>query len=268
MVEIDEKQKLEIRFENDKPVSLDDMTTALFSVGQQYARFVEAATSAGHAPSTDLYVKEVRTGSLVFDVVAHTMPIIPLVWEGGSLSEWVTVAKETWDWFLNRRNTPPIDVSKQDLQQWNSIIEPVAKDNSSQLIFNVSENGSVTNNFTISASEALEAQAAIRVHLKNAESPENHVHMRKVMTWYQTRFDRQSDTGDKVIIEAISKKATKVIFENQAMKAEILRGDGRFDKPWNELAYVVDVRVQTVKGIPRLYEVVNYYAEHTFDPEE
>jgi len=86
------------------------------------------------------------------------------------------------------------------------------------------------------------------------------------MTWYQTRFDTQSDTGDKAIIEDISRKAAKVIFENNAVKSAMLRGDARFDKPWNELAYVVDVRVQTVGGIPRLYEIIDYHSEHTFDP--
>ena len=85
------------------------------------------------------------------------------------------------------------------------------------------------------------------------------------MTWYQTRFD-STDTGDKVIIEDISTKPTKVIFENQAVKTAMLRGDPRFNKPWNELAYIVDVRVQTVRGVPKLYEVVDYHDEHTFDP--
>lgn len=268
MSDIDTSKKLEITFENQTPVLLDDLTGALFSVGQQYARFVEAATTEQYRASPDLFIKEVRTGSLVFEVVALGMPILPLVWQGGSLSEWVDVAKETFDWLLNRRNIPPVEMAKQDLQQWDSIIEPVAKDNGSQIIFNVTDNGKVTNNFIINSPDALIAQSSIRKLLADAKSPENQIYRRKVMTWYQTRFDSQSDTGDKVIIEAISRKATKVIFENPAVKAAMLQGDSRYDKPWNELAYVVDVKVQTVGGVPKLYEIVDYHSEHTFDPTE
>ena len=85
------------------------------------------------------------------------------------------------------------------------------------------------------------------------------------MVWYQTKFDSESHTGDKAIIEAISKKAVKVIFDNNAVKEAMLRGDERYSKPWHKLAYIVDVEVQTVNGTPKLYTVLKYYQEDTFD---
>ena len=36
-------------------------------------------------------------------------------------------------------------------------------------------------------------------------------------------------------------------------------------KPWQELAYVVVIEVQTVRGIPKMYKVLKYYPEYTFD---
>lgn len=88
------------------------------------------------------------------------------------------------------------------------------------------------------------------------------------MVWYQTKFDSESHTGDKAIIESISKKALKVIFENNAVKEAMLKGDSRYSKPWHKLAYIVDVEVQTVSGVPKLYTVLKYYADDNFDPEE
>lgn len=47
----------------------------------------------------------------------------------------------------------------------------------------------------------------------------------------------------------------------------MLKGDSRFSKPWNELAYLVDVRVQTVRDEPKVYTIINYFDDETFDPE-
>ena len=98
--------------------------------------------------------------------------------------------------------------------------------------------------------------------------PEDHTHRKRVMTWYQTKFDDTSQTGNKAVIESISKSPVKVIFENNAVKKALMAGDPRFKKSWNELAYIVDVKVQTVQGIPKVYTVINYYEEDTFDPAE
>lgn len=268
MLEIDINKKLEITLKNTRPVALTDLTMALLSVSNQYQRFVEGATTDDYAPSSELLIKEVRSGSIVVELVSHAMPIVPLIWEGGSLVEWVKVAKETLDWLTGKSKNPPAEVSKQDLQQWKNILEPVARDSGSQMIFNASEGSTIVNHFVFNSHQANEAQNSIRRLMDEAGSPEDHIHRRKVMTWYQTRFDSHSDTGDKAIIEDITKKAVKVIFENNAVKSAMLRGDARFDKPWNELAYIVDVRVQTVGGLPKLYEIINYYEEHTFDPNE
>ena len=88
------------------------------------------------------------------------------------------------------------------------------------------------------------------------------------MTWYQTKFDDTSKTGNKAVIESISKSPVKVIFENNAVKKALTAGDPRYKKPWNELAYIVDVKVQTVQDVPKVYTVINYYDEDTFDPTE
>ena len=87
------------------------------------------------------------------------------------------------------------------------------------------------------------------------------------MYWKQAKFDDESNAGDKAIIEAISKTPVKVIFENLAVKKAMLAGDTRFDKSWQQLAYIVDVRVQTILDIPKLYTIINFYDNDTFDPQ-
>lgn len=59
-----------------------------------------------------------------------------------------------------------------------------------------------------------------------------------------------------------------MIFENNAVKESMLHGNTKFNKQWHELAYVVDLEVQTINGVPKLYKILRYYDEYTFDPDE
>ncbi|WP_312038635.1 hypothetical protein [Alteromonas stellipolaris] len=174
---------------------------------------------------------------------------------------------QVWIYGAHLFHTAPKNVSKQDLQDWNKFVEPVAKDNGSQMNTNVSDNGKVITQFIINSNEANAIQNRIEHMIGGLDTPEDNIHRRKVMYWYQTKFDPNSDTGNKAIIDDLSKTGLKVIFENNAVKEEMLHVDPKFGKPWQELAYIVDVEVQTVRGIPKMYKVLKYYPEHTFDPD-
>nr|WP_315431271.1 hypothetical protein [uncultured Albidiferax sp.] len=268
ILELDFNEKLQITINNTKPVVLTDLTMALLGVGQQFARFIENETTEQHQTGSELFIKEVRSGSIIVELVAQAIPVVPLLWQGGSLVEWTGHAKSVLEWLNGKMNQPPKDVTKQDLKQWSSILEPVAKDHGSQLNFTVSNGGQVINQFFINSEQANAAQNAIRREIGLLNEPDDHTQRKRVMTWYQTKFDDASQTGNKAVIESISKSPVKVIFENNAVKKALMAGDPRFNKPWNELAYIVDVKVQTVQGVPKVYTVINYYDEDTFDPAE
>ena len=268
IISLDFSNKLEITINNSKPVVLADLTMALLGVGQQFERFIENETTEQHHASSELYIKEVRSGSIVIELIAQAMPIIPLLWQSGSLSEWVGHAKAVIEWLNGKIDKPPKDVTKQDLKQWNNILEPIAKDHGSQMNFSVSDGGQVINQFFINSDQANAVQNRIRREIEQIDEPNDHIQRKRVMIWNQTKFVDESHTGDRAVIESITKSPIKVIFENNAVKKAMLGGDSRFSKPWHELAYIVDVQVQTVHDTPKVYTVLNYYDEDTFDPNE
>jgi hypothetical protein len=268
MIELDFNNKLEVTIHNEKPVVLSDLTLSLLGISQQYQKFVESETNQDYQAGAELYIKEVRKGSIVVELIAQAMPIVPLIWSGGSLNEWLNYAKTTIEWLLGKAKNLPKEMSKQDFKQWHSILEPVAKDSASQLNITVSDGGTNINQFFINSQEANAAQNEIRKQLNSLESPEEHIQKRRVMYWNQTKFDNDSNTGDKAIIESITKKPIKVIFENNLIKEAILAGSSSYKKPWQKLAYVVDVEVQTINNQPKAYTILNYYPDETFDPSE
>ena len=268
LLELDFSNKLEITINNKNPVVLTDLTMALLGVGQQFERFIENEMTEQHAASSELFIKDVRSGSIIVELVAQAIPVIPLLWQGGSLLEWVNHAKSVFEWLNGKLANPPKDLTKQDLKQWSNILEPVAKDHGSQMNFTVSNGGQVINQIFISSEQANAAQNQIKREIGKLEEPDDHMQRKRVMVWYQSKFDSFSSTGDKAIIESISKTPVKVIFENNAVKKAMLAGDSRYPKQWHELAYIVDVKVQTVQDIPKVYTIINYYDEDTFDLNE
>ena len=260
--------KLEIKINNERPVQLVDLTMSLLGVGQQFERFIEAETNEQHAIGSELYIKEVRSGSIIVELIAQAAPVVPLLWTGGTLKEWAEYAQNTLQWLTGQLKDPPKEVTKQDLKQWKNILEPVAKDNGSQMNFSVTDGGQVINQFFINSVQANAAQNRITRELEKLDEPDNHTQRKRVMTWHQTRFANDALTGDKAVIESISKAPVKVLFENQAVKKAMLHGDSRFNKPWHELAYIVDVKVQTISGVPKVYTILDFHDEDTFDPTE
>ncbi|NOT20228.1 MAG: hypothetical protein HOP24_08175 [Sideroxydans sp.] len=268
LIELDFSNKLEVTINNMKPVVLTDLTMALLGIGQQFERFIENETNEQYKVGSELFIKEVRSGSIVIELIAQGMPVVPLLWQNGSLAEWVSYAKDVVEWLNGKIATPPKELTKQDLKQWNNILEPVAKDHSSQMNISVSEGGKVINQFFINSEQANATQNAIRREVERLDEPDDHIQRKRVMVWYQTKFDDSTPTGNRAVIESISNSPVKVIFENNAVKKAMLSGDPKFTKSWHELAYIVDVRVQTVQGVPKVYTILNYYDEDTFDPSE
>lgn len=268
LLELDFSNKLEITINNQRPVVLADLTLALLGVGQQFERFIENETNEQHKVGSELFIKDVRSGSIIVELVAQAMPVVPLLWQGGSLLEWVNHAKSVIEWLNGKLSSPPKDLTKNDLRQWNNILEPVAKDSGSQMNFTVSQGGHVINQVFINSEQANAAQNGIRRQLDRLDEPDDHIQRKRVMIWSQTKFTDGASTGDRAVIESITSSPVKVIFENNAVKKAMLAGDARFKKQWHELAYIVDVRVQTVGGVPKVYTIINYHDEDTFDPDD
>lgn len=258
--------KLEIKYSNVRPIELSDLSLSLLSISHQYQKFIENETNDFYNSNAELFIKEVRAGSIIIELVSQTLQVAPLLWTGASLTEWTKQAISIFNWLLEQSHDPPVEISKQDLKQFNNIIEPVAKDHGSQLNFTTSDNANVTNIFIITSETANSLQNSIARKLEKMDAPEDHLQKKKAMFWYQTKFDDESDTGDKAVIESITKKPIKVIFENNAVKKSMLKDNPKFDRPWNELVYIVDVRVETIRDEPKVYTVINYYDDETFDP--
>ena len=82
--------------------------------------------------------------------------------------------------------------------------------------------------------------------------PTNQILRDEILTLHQVRGDTKSKSGDRGVIESISKTPVKLWFSSEDIKKGILESP---DNPFQRV-FVVDVEVKTADSKPALYKVL------------
>ncbi len=201
-----------------------------------------------------LYIRELRSGSVIASLVALTPLALPFLENANSIIDFATHLRHGFDFLLGRvRNTP--ELPQHTYQNLCTIVEPVAKDSASQWNVSTVINGDVHNHYHLNSIEANAAQNTARRRIKEVKTPVTGHHDRVVMSLHQARNDARSSAGDRAIIESIHSRPVKLIFATEALKGRLLSSS---ENPFQS-AYVVDVQVETVGGRPALYKVLEIH---------
>lgn len=249
-----------VELKNKRPIELVDLTSSFMSIGEEYKRFVSLRPEFTEAPDVRLYIKEIKSGSVKADLIALASTtgavVAPILSDANSVIGFARHLKTAYDYFLGRNsNKPPLH--NTEYGNLSNIIEPVAKDNGSQVNFIIQniDNRTVYQTFKLDYHEANEAQNVIAKERASLKLPNAQPHKKKVLYWYQARNDLLSRAGDRGIIETISPAPVKIEFEDDAAKDAMLHGAAN---PFLT-GYIVDVIVETIQGKPVLYKVVKYH---------
>lgn len=244
-------------FKNAHPVELLDFTGSLLAVGDQYKAFIRRRRGAWVEDDYKLYIKEVRSGSIIAELIdfatqGQLLPAAtPFVIDFASqLGQW-------FDFFKGAKDVADVSdwlfgVSKKDLQQISQIVEPVAKDNSSQINIIAQQGSTIFVQSSLTSVEANAVQNRIRRHIDSNPLPATGVHLDQVLYWYQVRADAAAKPGDRAIIERFARYPVRVRFASDDVKRQMLDGQ---ENPFRML-FVVDVDVTFVDDKPVLYRVL------------
>jgi hypothetical protein len=246
---------LTVEIHNKRPLELIDLTKSLLAVGEEYRRFVTMHPEAADASEVKLCVKEVRSGSAIFDLIPVVAAgVLPFVHETNSIVSFGRFLSAAYSYLTGKSETKP-DLQKADLTNLNITIEPVAKDNGAQINFITVVNNTIHHDTSINSHEANEAQNVISRELAQLKEPETNSHKKAVLYWYQARDDARSKAGDRGIIESISPSPVKIEFDGEQIKDAMLHG---LENPFRT-AYIVDVDIETINGKPVLYKTTRYH---------
>lgn len=250
-----EESKLTVKITNTQPVELTDLTEAFLSFAEQYKRFIVRHPEQTLTENTKLYIKEIKTGSIIVDLIAFAPCVLPFVTNFNTVAAFTKYLKDSYGFFL-RKNARPEPYEKLDLKQLSKIIEIVAKDSGSTInIHNTIAVHGDSNQINLNSLEANAAQNTIQQALTQLDLPKTNSYQKVLLYFYQARDDLGSQIGNRGIIETISKTPKKIIFLDDEIKTAILHTP---KNPFH-MAYVVDVDVQTIEDNPVMYTITTFH---------
>jgi hypothetical protein len=248
-----EEFHLTVEIKNGAPVLLDDFTTSFRALADEYEAYVSDhyhEEDGGHGGNVQLYIEEIRPGSIIATLVAMAPYALPFVENAKTILGYAKFLKSAYDWFSGHSKEKP-DLTKRDLENLSKIVEPVAKDSAAQVNISGNQNQTVIYNIHLDSKDANACQNIVRREIEAMREPQKRDHEKVLMYFYQARDDVHSDKGDRAKIESIGPAPVKVTFADEHLKARALNVEhGPFKS-----AYVVDVAVETIEGRPALYRV-------------
>lgn len=259
-MQLDADGKLVFEIKNQLPVELTDLTNALSSLAKEFEAFAGSAESnldGAYRSETRLYVKAIRSGSIISELVPYAPTLLPILSDVNTVAGFAKHIKTSIDVMLGSKKEAKSNISTPTLENLRSIIEPIAKDNASQMIFTGDLNINAPVTVVVGAKDARSLQYEIDRALEDRRKPDQDVHKNVVMHWYQARNDAASTAGDRAIIESIWPKSVRVVFESAEAKYRMLKmKENLFDH-----AFLVDVEVEVVMNRPTQYKIVAFHRD-------
>lgn len=256
---------LRIEIKNRNPIELIDLTTSFFSVADEYKRYIEAEYGDVKKEDVTLYVQDIKSGSIIADLIANSptvLPIVATIQNIEAIIKYASYLKNVYDFLLGKHNDKP-NLTKVNYQNVSGFIEPIAKDNASQINIHTVHNNNVSLIFGLDSIAANAVQNAAKREIALLSEPVSGIHKNVVFYWFQARNDTASTAGDKIVIESISPSPVKAIFESEDVKSKAVHGN---ENPLTS-GYQVDVTVETIQGKPVLYKILDVHSRIDYPPQ-
>lgn len=256
---------LKIEINNRNPLELSELTKSLISLSNQYNSFVKKNGFTEEERQAKLFVKEIKSGSVILDLYeVASVGVIPFLEHTNTIIGFAGYLKDAVNYFLKGSGEKP-NVTAQDCKDISQIVNPIAGDQGSQFNLSVNNNGEINNYVFLNSNDSNALQNILKKEVKELQEPQTgDVIHNAIMTFYQTRGNVKSKSGNKVIIDdGIKGKPINVVFESPKIKKQILKGD---DNPYN-FAYQVDVKLKTSDGKIIAYEVIKLHDKFPIDDE-
>ena len=248
--------KLTIKIENKRPIEITDFTDSFNSLANQYYKYLSENESFKLSQDTELYIKEIRSGSIITELSDLVPLVIPFVENSNSVIEFTGFLKKGFDYFLGKTEEKPKDFDLKDCNNFNNIIKPIAKDNGSNVVFNGDWNfENVTVNFNFNSVEANAIQNGIQREKENLKEPTKNIQHKVLFYWDSAKYDEKSKSVDRGFIDSVSFKPLRVSFDDDYTKRLMLDIE---ENPFH-LAYIVDVEVMDIQGIPSVYKILKMH---------
>ncbi len=117
-MQLDADGKLVFEIKNTLPVELTDLTNALSSLAKEYEAFAysdESNLDGAYRSETRLYVKAMRTGSIISELVPYAPTLLPILSEANTVIGFAKHLKASIEVMLGSKKAAKANVSTPTL---------------------------------------------------------------------------------------------------------------------------------------------------------
>jgi len=243
---------LTYEIKNTQPIDLVDLTTSMMAFAEHFRSFTSASQAGEAPPEMKLYVDQIRTGSVVAQLIPYAQQVDWLLDHADVLAGFIGNLQELAAFFLGDSKTK-VEPTRDEAKRISQILEPVAKDGGAQFNIQASDTAQVHfhAHFHIGSRDANAIQNGVRRFL-GPDLPASEIRQNQLMVLDQVKNVASSKTGDRAIIEAIWPRAVKLQFLSETAKAQVLTLESN---PFQKV-FIVDLEVHSIGGRPALYRVI------------
>nr|WP_064245335.1 hypothetical protein [Rhizobium leguminosarum]OAP96880.1 hypothetical protein A4U53_11890 [Rhizobium leguminosarum] len=245
---------LRINFNNTKPIELVDLTVSFTALAESFKDYANTHTADPHPDNLRLYVKEIRSGSVIADLIAVAQQAQWIMEHAEVFAGFVASTNDLVNFFLGRETLAPTAApTTRQAKYIAQFVEPVAKDFGSQMNMNVMEGGivHVHNHFQIGGMEANALQNGVSRFL-GPQLPSSQFLTDQLMVLEQVKNAAAAKSGDRGIIESVHPKPVKLQFSTEEAKRRVL---DIHENPF-DCVFQVNVEVRSAGGKPAMYRVL------------
>ena len=260
-----------VKINHTQPIEVDDFVKTISAIGELFDGFCRNNMHSREAQKAKLYVNKIERGSIeIFLTEAFSALALPMIENVNLIMDFAAHLKNVIEYFTEGRGQKP-DLTAKELHELHDIMSINANDRGGTTMIgavNINNFGSgdiVLNCFTLDHGASNSAQNQINreeEEIKQTESLET-VYRHKLLTIFQLRTNLSTDTGNRAVVESISKRPLPIVFDSDDLKRRILGEDNPV-----RYGYLVDVAVLKASGRPVAYKVMALHEVFPIDEDE
>jgi hypothetical protein len=252
---------LTFTIDSKEPIPLDVFSKSLSSFKKEFDSITQS--------SSELYVKEIRKGSIEIDLLAIASvvaPVLPLMANANIVGQFVEYVKTTAKWLSGASKKPDqVSYTIDEIRAFKDIFAPVALSKDTGANIRITQQGQEPIRFDKPQIETMTAFREGEIGLPESVvsvEPTKDEHHKVLFFWYQACFDESKiNTGNKGTIESIDPKPQRVLFadDDSETKKEMTTAHPTTGMDWQKVGYIVDVEVLRKAGSIVAYKILDNY---------
>ncbi len=252
---------LVLRISTSQPIELLQLISSLTGIANQFEAYVKREHPELDG-ATKLYVREIRSGSTIIDLVPMIAPLISDMNTVLIIDRFIRRVAAVIDGYANGQRDD--DLKRPSIVDFNNTVKAIATDPDATVNISSAEYHRTKTTeravYEFDTEKARAAKQLLERHRIELELPAHELFENALLRFFQSNLkdgEPGKRTGVRVIIEQIHPKDLAVTYETDLVQERIKHETMQGDRNIYKLGFLVDGYLQKTNAKPALYRITN-----------